>query len=1018
MPDIRSRLVATTMLAAIALTAPGALESGQYFGQNKVQYEDFDFQILHTTHFDVYFYSGEEEAVAIAARMAERWYARFAALLGYELRGMQPLILYAAQPHFQQTNVISGGIGEGTGGVTESLKRRIVMPFAGPLGETDHVLGHELVHAFQYDVMSQNRTAAPAAYRLPLWFMEGMAEYLSLGPTDVLTATWLRQAAIDGELPTIAQLNDPRYFPYRYGHALWAYVAGRFGDEAVGVALETAARGASAEGALEAVAQQDLSSLSEDWHRSIFETYGPLLREPVTASHYGRALVTDEKNGGTLNVAPALSPDGTSFMFLSERDLFSIDMYLADAQTGEVKDSLVETATDPHFDSLQFIQSSGSWSPTGDAFVFGGISKGQPVVSFLEVPGGKITREIPYPELGEILNPAWSPDGRRVVFSAVVGGITDLYLLDVEGATTRRLTDDAFADIQPDWSPDGRQILFVTDRYSSRPEALHFGNYELATYDVGTGAIAPLPLFAEGDHWAPQWNESGVFFLSDRTGRPNIYRYQPAAGRVNVVTSLSAGVVGITKLSPALSVSAMGDRILFTVREEGENRIYAIDQPELVAGEPLREASSDEDPDGGAALYAVLPPARSASRIASWLEFPDAGLPARSEFEVEDYEVDFDLDFVGQPYVVAGSNRFGSFLGGGASFLWSDMLGNHQIGLQVQATGDIENIAAIAGYENRDSRWYWGGSVSHIPFETGGYSSGFAEIDGQPAQFEELLTLRQTESRVGGYLAYPFHRAQRVEFSSGITRYGFSQTAETLAVSLDTGQILIDESIDLPAPDDLYIADASAALVYDTSLMGPTSPLAGTRYRLEAGTNQGTLDFSTALADLRHYMMPVRPFTLAGRLLHFGRYGGQSEDPRLSKLFLGYPHLVRGYQSGSFTADECRADGGCPVYDRLLGSRILVANLEFRFPLATAFGAEPWSGVVPIEVAFFGDAGYAWDQDVSPDLFGGEREPVTSAGVALRVALQRFLVFELDFVRPFERSEKGWLFEFSIQQGF
>ena len=101
-------------------------------------------------------------------------------------------------------------------------------------------------------------------------------------------------------------------------------------------------------------------------------------------------------------------------------------------------------------------QSSGSWSPEGDRFVFGGVTAGQPVLSFISVPGGRITEEIRYPELGEILNPRWSPDGRSVVFSAVVGGLTDLYLLDVDSKTTRRLTEDAFADMQPDcgrWQP-------------------------------------------------------------------------------------------------------------------------------------------------------------------------------------------------------------------------------------------------------------------------------------------------------------------------------------------------------------------------------------------------------------------------------------------------------------------------------------------------------------------------------------------------------------------------------------
>ena len=117
-------------------------------------------------------------------------------MLLHDLSGRQPLILYANHPQFRQTNAIPGGIGEGTGGVTEVFKRRIVLPFAGPIAETDHVLGHELVHAFQYDITGTNVSSGVAgALGLPLWFIEGMAEYLSLGPVDPLTAMWDRQQA-------------------------------------------------------------------------------------------------------------------------------------------------------------------------------------------------------------------------------------------------------------------------------------------------------------------------------------------------------------------------------------------------------------------------------------------------------------------------------------------------------------------------------------------------------------------------------------------------------------------------------------------------------------------------------------------------------------------------------------------------------------------------------------------------------------------------------------------------------
>ena len=127
----------------------------QYFGRNKVQHQSFDFRVLTSEHFDVYYYPEEEAAVRLATRMAERWYSRLSQLLHHELRGRQKLILYAAHPHFEQTNTLEGEIGEGTGGVTEGAKRRVILPFAGGLAETDHVLGHELVHAFQYDMASE-----------------------------------------------------------------------------------------------------------------------------------------------------------------------------------------------------------------------------------------------------------------------------------------------------------------------------------------------------------------------------------------------------------------------------------------------------------------------------------------------------------------------------------------------------------------------------------------------------------------------------------------------------------------------------------------------------------------------------------------------------------------------------------------------------------------------------------------------------------------------------------------------
>ena len=140
-------VVITTVILAAATCPPVA---AQYFGQNKVRYKDLDFKVLKTEHFDIYFYPSEREGVDLSARLAERWLARLERFFGHTLRGRQPLVMYASHTDFEQNNIIPEQLGEGTGGVTEPIRRRIVLPFGGPLADTNHVIGHELVHAFQY----------------------------------------------------------------------------------------------------------------------------------------------------------------------------------------------------------------------------------------------------------------------------------------------------------------------------------------------------------------------------------------------------------------------------------------------------------------------------------------------------------------------------------------------------------------------------------------------------------------------------------------------------------------------------------------------------------------------------------------------------------------------------------------------------------------------------------------------------------------------------------------------------
>ena len=177
----------------------------------------------------------------------------------------QPIVLYSSKGALQANQHRPGPFGRPDRRLDGPRERTRRAAVCRRTGETDHVLGHELVHAFQRDIL---RRSGRSISTLPLWFLEGMAEYLSVGHIDPNTAMWLRDSVQQNQLPHIDQLDDPSWFPYRYGQALWVYLAGRFGEDVVAKSLKSKASG-GAIGQLVAITGTDVDTLSSAWHESL-----------------------------------------------------------------------------------------------------------------------------------------------------------------------------------------------------------------------------------------------------------------------------------------------------------------------------------------------------------------------------------------------------------------------------------------------------------------------------------------------------------------------------------------------------------------------------------------------------------------------------------------------------------------------------------------------------------------------------------------------------------------------------
>ncbi len=1016
------------VLLVFCLFAPAA--SAQYFGRNKVQWEDFDFKVLKTEHFDIYYYGDEDRTIEDVGRMAERWYQRLSKAFNHQF-DRKPIVLYANHADFQQTTVSGGLIPEGTGGFTEPFKSRVVLPLTGIYAENDHVLGHELVHVFQFDI-ADRISRQGTRFRLemlPLWMVEGLAEYLSQGRTDPATAMWMRDAVIHDRLPSVKDLNEnPRLSPYQYGQSFWAYVGGRWGDQ-IATRLFVAAGALGIEEGFKRVLDESPDDVFNDWHDAIKEAYAPVIAARQAPADTGIPLLTKKTTEGGLNVGPAVSPDGRYVAFLSSRDLFTIDLFLADTSTGEVVKRLVSSAGDPHFDALRFIDSAGSWSPDGKQLAFVVIEKGDNTIALLDVDSAKIVRRIAVPGVGGVSNPVWSPDGSKIAFSGSNGGITDLYVLDVASGKVRRITDDRFADLQPAWSPDGKTIAVVSDRGPGTDfDTLSYAPVRISLISLDSGAVQVLSLFDGAKHISPAYSPDGrsLYFISDPNGVADLFRYSFETGQVYRLTNVTTGISGITDLAPALSVASNTGVLMFSVFSDADWEIHRIDASR---SEGSRIASLESNP----APAGVLPPiaAEAVSTVTSYLDQPTAGLlPQSVTFPTTNYHPKLSLDYVGPPAIGVGADRYGYGIGGSISLYFSDILGHHEVGVALQGSGASggygNQFGAQAYYLNQANRINWGGQLTHLPYVSlqQAIYPAVVDIDGTPTAVDVIEQRRYitTVDEAALLSQYPFSQTRRVELNGGYTRYSFSADSDRLFVQ--GNRIIGEDFTHLPSPDGISMFTTSAAYVGDNSFYGFVSPVRGWRYRFEVGANFGDLRFQTGLADYRQYFF-ARPVTFAVRGMHYGRYGQDAEDERLNPLFLGYGTLVRGYEYGSFGAGDCTptATDSCPEVNRLLGSKIGVVNLEVRLPL---FGTEDFGlfnlPYLPTELVGFVDSGVAWTSEESPkirfDEHSTERVPVFSAGLAARIVLGGYLPLEFYYAKPFQRPNENFVFGFNISPGW
>lgn len=1005
------------LLLSSAMAGPAC---AQRFGKNKVQTGAFDWKVLTTPHFDLHFQEGSEELAVRAAIIAERAYKEYADRLDRDLPARTPFVLYSSHADFAQTNILPFLIGEGTGGFSEPFRNRMVLPYNGSHADLVHVIRHELVHVFMFDMAFGARSADLGRnvwFNIPLWFAEGVAEWLSLG-WDSGADMVMRDATINDYLPPLEYSGG--YMVYKQGQAAMRMLSETYGESKLIDFWRAVGRLRSVERALSAtygLTMEDLNRLAGRWlRRQYWPHYGELedveeIARPLTSREYGRPHYYGR---------PALNPDGDLLACFTNRDGV-IDLYLLSAIDGRPIRRLGRSMRASRFESFHSFRSGLDWSPDGREVILVARSKNRQMLHTISVADGRVTRSWDL-GLDTAANPAWSPDGSLVALVGTRSGRTDLYLVEMQpgalaahgksgygppislpgGGLLMRLTDDAGDEGAPAWSPDGRRLAFTYNplgEVAFEIEHLHDGRRRLVrASQLGEGLTdtlraQPPPaveiLTLGGDRRRlftsherrrePIWLDDHTLAVVDgRDGIDNLALVTLdstalAGYRDRRLTNVLGGIQN-------LSYSRVSDRLVFSAFHGAGYDLYAADR---FLGE-----WSGREPGGSRPQPVLSEPPRLATRTGA----PDTLRidPERIGL-VEDYRPRFRLD---ASRAGAGGDVYWTSAGGlGLMNLitLTDDLGDHRLDFLVNFYGAFDNSDLAGSYTYLRRRIGLSGGA----FLFNNYYSSIITSVGELLTEDTLF--RERNYGFYGRASYPFSVFRRLDLDLQV-------------LTSDRTVFEIDE-LGFLRPTDRRLSrllQPSLALVHDNALHGLHGPVSGSRLHISYAKglplSASSLDRWTLVADGRKYWMPFRRNSLAVRLT-YAHSGGA--DPR--SYIIGGPWTLRGFDYYDFQKRP-----------NLAGNKLALLSVEYRLPFVDylIFGWPGRWGLSGIGGALFFDVGCAWTDEVRFFERGRFADLSGNVGLGLRANVF-FLPLKFDWAWPTDlRRLSESRFHFSIGPNF
>ncbi len=825
-----------------------------YFGQNKVNYTAKKWEYVKTEHFDIYFYQGSQNLVSFAAMVAESSITYMENVFKYSLKNRVPIIIYKSHKDFEETNITIEILDEFVGGFTESLKNRVVVPFDGSYADFRHVINHELTHALQFDILYGKGGAgivvSSISYDIPLWFIEGSAEYFSR-EWDRETDMYMRDAVFNDEFVDLETLGYyyGGYIIYKEGQAVHKYIADTYGEQKIVAIYRSIKNTRSFNKSLRDVIGIDIKELDKDFKLYLKKRYAALYNTKDDELKNSKSLLGKFKETSPYNVSPSLSPDGNYVAFISEKYGF-FDIYMMRTGNPEYKWRISPRTLIRNYESFHLKQGNLNWSSDSKWMLYSVRNKGNERIAVYDIEKKKQVLTVDIKADG-LFSPVCNMEKTEIAFTVMRDGKTDISLYDIESKEEINITNDIYDDINPHFYRD--QIIIFSSTRPFGDDEWDYQTYRLFEYNLNTGNIRLLTDSEMGS--IVNFNlfrDSMIVFESDITDISNIFTMNMNSGEVKQLTDVMTGV-----FDP--SISQDGSTMTVRFLKSMEMDICLITNP-LKNSKPVDFSVSMQDyariffPYTYTSIQGVKPPLRISF---DWLAGAFSYSPGYGFIGLLDAAV-------------------------------SDIMGNNRLYVQMEKLSTTGNGFITVQYWNMKNRINY--ALMYLNLQ-----SEYMEYYYNPLLYRTKINIY---NGVGGIISYPFDRFNRFDFELDFYDY-----------SVYTNDVVYGYSTRYKNYD-YFSTSVICSYVHDNTVWGYYGPVNGEVWRIDVGnafmgpgiTNTPSLAFiapeyrfTYINTDFRKYIILTSRSQIALKFAGISYFG-----PEYYPAMLGGTGTIRGYPYGMY----------------------------------------------------------------------------------------------------------------------